>query len=86
VNNGIPVVGAPSRAPYTQPRSPNRTEPSRPQTATAVVRRAGADIRIEESDIRRNIRAIQREAQVEPERTLDAVTRNLSRAALGLIQ
>lgn len=87
MSDGIPVVGAPPNARYSRSReSAHSGGPSRPQAATSVVRRSGADIRVDENDLRRNVRAIQRQAQIEPEQTLAAVTRNLSRSALGLLQ
>ena len=87
MSDGIPVVGAPPNARYSRPDSAaNAGGSPKRQTATSVVRRAGVDIRVDQNDVQRNVRAIQRQAQVEPERTLAAVTRNLSRSALGLLQ
>lgn len=87
MNESIPVVGAPSNARYSRSEGAARAgDASRRPTATSVARHPGADVRVNTNDLRRNIRAIQREARIEPERTIAAVTRNLNRAAIGLLQ
>lgn len=86
MNHVIPVVGAPTNS------SSNRSQeaPSTERRRTVPPPSAGNDnlLRTQTNphEARRNIRAIQREARVEPERTLAAVTRNLNRAAIGLLE
>lgn len=86
MNHVIPVVGAPTNP--ASNRSQGASSAERKRTVTRPV--PGNDnfprTQTEQNEIRRSIRAIQREARVEPERTLTAVTRNLNRSAIGLLE